>query len=654
MIVHRVSTHPIDDAAFDAERRELEHSWKHEHGVKAFFSEVDHKRIGIRFIVTALVFFALGGILAALMRIQLAVPENGFIGPDLYNQIFTMHGTTMMFLFAVPVMEGLAIYFVPLMVGARAIALPRLAAYGYWIFLAGGIFLYVSFLLNMGPDNGWFSYVPLAGPEFSPGKRGDVWAQLITFTEVASLIGAIVIIVTVFKYRRPGMALDRMPVFVWAELVTNFVIIFAMPAVMMASTTLILDRLVGTHFYNQAEGGDPILYQHLFWFFGHPEVYLIFLPAQGLMSTLIQTFSSRPIVGYTALVLALVATGFMSFGLWVHHMFAAGLPQIGASFFTAASIMIAIPSGVQIFCWIATIWSGRIRFATPMLWALGFFVVFILGGMTGVMVAAVPLDLQVHDTYFVVAHLHYVLIGGAVFPLFGALHYWFPKMTGRMPSERLGAIAFWLMFAGFNMTFFPMHQLGLNGMTRRVYTYLPEMGWGTLNFVATIGAGLMAAAALTITFNAIRSLRVGERAPDNPWHAATLEWATSSPPPPYNFHPEPLIGSRDPLWDDPPDMPVITGVRSDRKEVLVTRLLDATPDHRYHSPESSVWPFWAALATTAMFIGSIFTPWAVVWGAIPVTVALIFWFWPRGEDVNDETHPPERGKPQLQAASGHV
>jgi cytochrome c oxidase subunit I+III len=649
-----VYTREITDVDLDAVAPQLEHTWAQARGIIGFFSEVDHKRIGLRFIITALGFFVLGGVLAGLMRLQLSKPENTLIGPDLYNQLFTMHGTTMMFLFAVPVMEGLSLYFTPLLIGARTIALPRLAAFGYWMFLAGGVFLYVSFFLNIGPDNGWFSYVPLAGPEFAPGKRADTWAQLITFTEVASLVGAIVTIVTIFKYRRPGMTLDRLPLFAWAQLVTSFMIIFAMPAVMVASTALILDRLVGTHFFNQAQGGDPILYQHLFWFFGHPEVYLIFLPAQGLMSTIIPTFSGRPIVGYTALVLSLVSTAFMGFGLWVHHMFAVGLPDVGASFFTAASMMIAIPSGVQIFCWIATIWSGKVRLETPMLFALGFFVVFILGGMTGLMVAAIPLDLQVHDTYFVVAHLHYVLIGGAVFPLFGALHMWFPKITGRMMSEPLGKIGFWLMFIGFNLTFFPMHQLGLNGMPRRIYTYLPGMGWHTLNLLATIGAGFMAAAVITMTFNAIRALRIGERAPANPWNGGTLEWATSCPPPPYNFHPEPMVGSVYPLWQDPPEMPLVVGVRSDRREVLVVKVVEAEPDHRYHSPDPSIWPFLTALATTLMFIWSIFTPWGLVWGSIPTTVALIGWFLPRRAQINEETHPPAKACAELEAAGGQA
>jgi cytochrome c oxidase subunit 1 len=621
----------------------LDKTWAPARGLAGFFSEVDHKRIGIRFIVTALAFFAAGGVLAMLMRIQLAVPENRFLSPDQYNQIFSMHGTTMMFLFAVPVMEGLGVYFVPLMIGARTIALPRLVAFGYWMFLAGGLFLYTSFFLNIGPDNGWFSYVPLAGPEFAPGKRADVWAQLITFTEVASLVGAVAIIVTIFKYRTPGMTLDRMPVFVWAELVTNFMIIFAMPAVMLASTALILDRLVGTHLFNQAEGGDPILWQHLFWFFGHPEVYLIFLPAQGMMSTLIQSFSSRPIVGYTALVTSLVATGFIGFGLWVHHMFATGLPQVGQSFFTAASIMIAIPSGVQIFCWIATIWSGKVKWATPMLYAVGYFVIFVIGGMTGVMLASVPLDLQVHDTFFVVAHFHYVLIGGAVFPLFGALHYWFPKMSGRMLDERLGRIEFATLFVGFNLTFFPMHQLGLDGMPRRIYTYLPGLGWETLNLAATLGAALMGVAILLFALNVIRALRAGHLAAANPWNASTLEWAASSPPRAYNFHPLRTIASRDPLWRDTPDTPLIVGLRADKRQVLVTRVLDAAPDHRPISPDSSPWPFVTAVATTGMFIGSIFTPWAVVWGSIPVTAALVMWFWPKDEHEHDD----EEVQPEL-------
>jgi cytochrome c oxidase subunit I len=571
-------------------------------------------------------------VLAGLMRLQLSRPDNGLIGPDLYNQLFTTHGSTMMFLFAVPVMQGLGVYFVPLMIGARAIAFPRLVAYSYWLFLFGGIFLYVSFLLNAAPSAGWFSYSPLAQSLYTPEKRADVWAQLITFTEVASLAVAVSLIVTTFKLRAPGMTLNRVPIFAWAQVVTSFMVLFAMPAVMIASTSLILDRLVNTHFFDVDHGGDALLWQHLFWFFGHPEVYIIFIPGTGLVSTIITAFSGRRMFGYPAVVLSLVATAFMGFGLWVHHMFATGLPQLGESFFTAASIMIAVPTGTQIFCWIATMWRGRIVVRTPMLWMLGFFAIFIAGGLTGVMLAAVPLNTQVHDTFFVVAHFHYVLIGGAVFPLFGAFYYWYPKITGRMLSERLGAWVFGLMFAGFNLTFFPMHVLGLIGMPRRVYTYPATMGWGTLNLLGSLGALLILAAVLLFIVDAVRALRVGVIAPANPWQAGTLEWATSSPPPASNFPWSPTVSGREPLWENPPNQPIVVGLRTDVRDVLVTHILDAEPDHRVEFPTPSVWPLLTALATTLLFIWSIFTPWGVVYGAVPVFVTTVGWFWPKSPD----------------------
>src|SRR3954466_8725373 len=462
-------------------RAALERAWGDRPGLIGWLASVDHKAIGRRFLVSAFGFFVAAGLLAALMRLQLAIPNNTLVGPDLYNQLFTVHGTTMMFIFAVPVMQAMGLYLVPLMVGTRNIAFPRMNAYAYWLYLFGGLMLYVAFIFNVGPDAGWFSYVPLAGPEYGTGKRSDFWAQLITFTEVSSLLVAVSIITTAFKLRAPDMALHRMPLFVWALVVTSFMILFAMPAVMFASTALITDRLVGTHFYNPAEGGDALLWQHLFWFFGHPEVYIIFIPALGMMSSIIATFARRPVIGYPVMVLALIATAFLGFGLWVHHMFATQIPELGKSFFTAASMVIAVPSALQIFCWIATLAKGRLNFKTPLLFVLGFFFILVLGGLTGLMLAAVPLDLQVHDTYFVVAHLHYVLIGGAVFPLFGAVYYWYPKITGRLMSERLGRWNFWLFFIGFNLAFFPMHLLGLHGMPRRVYTYAASMGWGPLN-----------------------------------------------------------------------------------------------------------------------------------------------------------------------------
>ena len=633
----------------DRLRRELEHTWRVPRGVLGWLEVNDHRTIGKRYIATAFGFFVVGGILAALMRLQLAVPDNGLIGPDLYNQVFTMHGTVMMFLFAVPVMEAMGVYLVPLMIGTRNIAFPRLNTYSYFVYLFGGIMLVAAMLVNSAPDAGWFAYVPLSGPDFSPGKRTDFWAQLITFTEVAALAVAVEIVATVLKMRAPGMTLNRIPLFVWSMLVMAFMVIFAMPAVVTASSFLLLDRLVGTHFYNPAEGGDALLWQHLFWFFGHPEVYIIFVPALGMVSAIVATFTSRPVIGYTWMVLSLVATGFIGFGLWVHHMFTTGLPQLGFAYFTAASMIIAVPSGIQIFCWIASIWRGRLRLATPMLFVIGFIVIFVLGGLTGVTLASVPFDLQVHDTYYVVAHFHYVLLGGAVFPLIGAVHFWFPKITGRMMSERLGTLSFWALFVGFNVTFFPMHILGIRGMPRRVYTYPAEMGWGTLNLLSTLGALVLIAGGALFLINIVRSYRAGDPAPDDPWGGETLEWTTSSPPPVYNYLHLPIVEGRHAAWDrsDPP--PVVVGVRSDCREILVSDVLDAEPAHVYELPQPSIWPFLCAVVTSAFFIGSIFTPWALPVSVVPLAITLIGWFWPKKPETDA---PGDRSVEQSMGAAG--
>src|SRR3954453_15159518 len=619
-------------ALTEAERKQaaqLQYVWGEPRGFIGWFKAVHHTTIGRRYVVTAFIFFLLAGLLAGVMRLQLAFPEAHVLSNDKYNQFFTMHGSTMMFLFAVPMMfEALSVYLVPLMVGTRNIAFPRLNAYSYYLYAFGGIMFYIAFLCNTGADRGWFSYVPLAGPDYGPGKRPDFWAQLITFTEVSALAVAVEIIVTVFRLRAPGMSLNRIPIFVWGQVVVAFMVIFSLPGGVLSSTMLLLDRTCGTQFFNPAVGGDVLLYQHLFWWFGHPEVYIIFIPGTAVISTIVTAFSRRHMFGSLAVILALVYTGFMAFGLWVHHMFATGIPQIAENYFTAASMMIAIPTGAQIFCWIATLATGKVVLRTPMWWAIGFFFTFIMGGMTGIFVASVPVDLQVHDTYFVVAHFHYVLIGGAVFPLFGAIAYWFPKLTGRMMSERLGQLSFWLFFVGFNITFFPMHLVGLRGMPRRVYTYQPDMGWTTLNQIESLGYVLLFVSVFILLVNVFQSMRNGALAGPNPWNAGTLEWAATSPPPSYNFLHLPTGNGREALWDAAPNQPIVVGLDDDARSVLKTRTLDAEPDSKDEFPAPSIWPFLAALATTAAFIGSIFTPWGITIGAIPVAITMIGWFWP--------------------------
>jgi cytochrome c oxidase subunit I+III len=624
------SAKPSSDSA--AERQALEETWRRPQGLVGWFMEVDHKVIAVRYVVTAFGFFVMAGALAVLVRLQLALPNNTLLTPDQYNQIFTTHGVAMMFLFAVPVMDGMAIYLVPLMVGTRSIAFPRLVALSYYLFLFGGLMLFGFLAFNSGPDSGWFSYVPLSGPEFGGGKRGDVFNQLINFTEISVLAVASALITTAFKLRAPGMTLNRLPVFVWAMVVSSFMVIFAMPSVVSSSMFQLLDHLVGTHFFNPAEGGDVILYQHLFWFFGHPEVYIIFLPALGFVSTIVTAATHRPTFGYPLLVLSLFTTGFLGFGLWVHHMFATALPQLGMSFFTAASLMIVIPTGTQVFCWIANLWRGGYEIRPPLLFVIGFMVIFLIGGLSGVTLASVPVDLQVTDTYYVVAHLHYVLIGGAVFPLIGAIYFWFPKASGRMLDERLARWNFWTMFIGFNVTFFPMHALGLMGMPRRVYTYPAYAGWNTLNFVSTCGALLLAAGGILLVVNVARSLVAGRIAGDNPWQADSLEWAIESPPPACNFVELPVVEGRHAVWDRSDPAPIVVGVRNDIREVLVTDVLDGEPVHKVDIPDPSIWPFLTAVATAALLIAVTFTPWGIVYGTPPVGIAVIGWFWPKQKD----------------------
>jgi cytochrome c oxidase subunit 1/cytochrome c oxidase subunit I+III len=616
----------------------LEATWGAEPGFREWIGTTDHKRIGRRYLYTGLVFFVAGGLEALLMRTQLAHSNMRVLAPEAYNQLFSMHGVTMMFLFATPVLSGFGNFFVPLQIGARDMAFPRLNAFGYWVFLASGIFMYSAFLIGRAPDDGWFNYTPLAESGYSPGVNIDFYTLGLIFIGISVTAGAINFIVTIFKLRAPGMSINRVPIFVWGELAMSLAIVFALPALTAANVLLELQRKWGFHFYDSAHGGDPLLWQHLFWIFGHPEVYIVVLPALGIVSTIIPTFVRRPMVGYTYIVLAELATALLGFGVWVHHMFATGLPEISMSFISLVSFMIAIPSGVQIFAWLATLVAGKPVLKTPMLFVLGFIVVFVIGGFSGVMFASIPFDQATTDSYFVVAHFHYVLVGGAVFPMFAAIYYWVPKMSGRMLDERAGKWSFWMLFAGINLTFFPQHISGLMGQPRRTYTYPSGLGWDVWNLLSTIGAFLFAIGVLVTFVNWAWAVRRGRPAGRDPWKSETLEWATTSPPPAYNFGTIPQIRSREPMWDQPElhdgwQPPEAGGRTLDAGHLqLQTTMLDAVPEAALEMPHGSPWPFLLTVAMTVFFYGILGgVPFLAVVGVAASAAAVAGWFRPLGE-----------------------
>jgi cytochrome c oxidase subunit I+III len=619
--------------------------WIDPKGIMGLLRGVQNQPIGLRLIGLSIFFLLLGGIQALLMRTQLAVPNNTFLDPETYNRLMTMHGTTMMFLVAIPMIEGIGTLVLPQMLGSRELPFPRLAAFAFWTFLFGGLIFYFGFFVDAVPDGGWFAYVPMTNKEFSPDLGVDFYLLGLNVAETAAIAGAFELIISFFKMRTAGMSINRIPIFAWALMVTGWMIIFAFTPLIVGSTMLELDRAIGTNFFNPEQNGDPVLWQHIFWIFGHPDVYIIFIPPLGVVATIVTVFARRALIGYTFIVISLVATAFLSFGLWVHHMFATGLPELSLSFFTAASMMIAIPSGIQIFAFIITIWTGRPVFKTPFLFVIGFLLIFVIGGLSGVLLASVPVNLQTHDTYFVVAHFHYVLIGGWLFPIFAAIYYWFPKFIERMPNERLGRWNFVLLFLGFNLTFFPMHVSGILGMVRRVYTYEAGLGLEPYNLISTLGSYMIAVSFVIFLYNMFTSARSGPPAPANPWNADTLEWATPTPAPEYGFREFPVVQSRHPLWQ-PPDpakvnprtaklLEVLTNYPREYRAQLVTSAIDAEPEEVFRVAGPSIYPFWTALAVAVMTFFLVFSQYllaAVAVGAI--LLGLIGWFRDNGAFSN--------------------
>jgi cytochrome c oxidase subunit 1 len=593
-------------------------------GVWSWITTVDHKRIGILYGVSAFAFFLLGGLEALIIRLQLARPNATVVSAEAFNALFTMHGTTMVFLAVMPFSAAFFNYMVPLLIGARDVAFPRLNALSYWIFLLGGLFLNASFLVGAPPDAGWFGYANLTSKQFSPGLAVDFWVLSLQILGASSVIAGVNFIVTILNMRAPGMTLMRMPLFVWMTLVVQFLVVLAFPPITVGLIFLMFDRFFGTHFYDVAAGGDLHLWQHLFWIFGHPEVYILILPAFGIVSEVLPTFARKPLFGAPVVIYSGVLIGFFGFGVWSHHMFAAGMGPVADTAFAIGTMLIAIPTGVKIFNWLATLWGGTIRPTVALHFAVGLIATFTIGGLSGVMHASPPVDLQQTDTYFVVAHFHYVLIGGSLFGLFAGAYYWWPKITGRLLDERLGRWQFWVIFLGFNLAFFPQHYLGAVGMPRRIYTYPPGLGWEFWNLASTVGAFGIGVAVLLFMINAARSLRSGAVAPPDPWDGRTLEWRTTSPPPPHNFDVIPPVYGRDTFWREKHGRGT-GGVGEGARTRAVSSASPASPEHgedHVHLPSPSHWPIVAAAGIVAAAAGALTHVALVVAGGLVALIAI--------------------------------